>query len=434
MRYRLPATSLMALTIAVSGPAQAMISSPSKGPEIITDMVPGGDGVIPTPEEWRAHALNVLTGRRTTRGFTGPIDRSAITRQGYPTIPMGVAAATEDDTPLAWSVPGMDRLTGMARVRVISEDRVGSLIGSVSGTTPDSIQPGDSVFVAAGEGAGFNDGGGSLAPLKGPGESDDGGMLSGSGTATVTVTGAEILARAGTAAAPYTATTHPDQPVTDSGNAQKQADAEAQTASFTYAPLGAPARPAANDRPRPKPAVQTARTPAETGEAAASFATVITANGIGPNTQTELRLRPAADPRRVSQEALDLSHLNDFLEAEANGPLFRSVDPIAFYQRLLAANKKPPDPDQDGFANGRRRIISPSVAADPGATAERYLTAIATLVPHFLQSAPVEGFAIGKSGPVSPTNGQPLTTVVTNPITGQVLRGSGPLGDSLSLH
>ena len=438
MHYRLPATSLIALAIAAHGPAYAMIAGEPADRPIITDLVPGGDGTPATREERIAHALSTLTGGHPTIGFTGPVDQIAKRRQGYPLVPMGVAPGTVDDTPLAWAVPGMDRMTAMARVRIIGDERLGSLIGSVGGTATDSIHPGVSVFVASGQGAGFNDGGaGSLASIKNPNGGDNATLLGGSGTATVTVSGAEILARASAAATPWQATPRPEpvEPVSD----PKQADAAVQTMAFTYAPLGAPsgnAGPKAEPVTRTKPltpVARTAKSPADTVEISASFSTVITAEGIGPNSQTEFRPRPAADPARVSRDSIDLTRMNEFLEAEANGPLFRSVDPVALYRRVVA-DKTAPDLDRDGFEDGRRRLMPPSVAAKPAAAAEAYLNRIANLVPHYLRSPPVEAFAIGKSGPTDPSASQPLTTVVTHPITGQIMRSGGPLDNNLSFH
>ena len=418
------ASSLLALAVASIGPAQAFLANPPAGaPDLLALSNEESQTSDAAAREQRA--LAAIAEDVSPRGFTGPIDPGAASGQTYPATPLGAAAGTRDEVPLAWAIPGMDRLDGLTKARLISEERVGPLIGSIGGTSSATANPGGSVFVASGFGAGFNDSG---APVNG-----GTGAAGASSTATITATGAAILAQAGKVT-PYVAVagkTDPNQ--TSASDADRTEARTAPDLTYTYAPLGGGTPPRRRDTAYTPPNRKQPNA-AQTVEVTASFSNAITAKGLPPIEQQRALnepIKPAIE--RGQDDQADLENLNDYLVAEASSHQFRSVNTTALYRRMVEMGQAIWSPLTDLLVDGRHAVISVSVAADPAGAAERYLASIANLVPRYQQNPAAETFAVGV--PEAPgKGGGELRVSIYRPLKNRILASSGPLNNDLILH
>lgn len=421
---RFSAPSLLALAVASIGPAQAFLANPA--PDTADVLALSNEETQASNAATRKQrALAALAEDVSPLSFTGPVDPGAASGQAYPATPLGAAAGTRDEVPLAWAIPGMDRLDGLTKARLISEERVGPLIGSIGGSTAATANPGGSVFVASGFGAGFNDSG---APVNG-----GAGAAGASSTATITATGAAILAQAGKVT-PYVAVAgRTDAAQTSAAESDRQDARTSQDLAYTYAPIGGGTSHKRGTSAYTPPN-RKQPTAAQNMEVPASFSTAVSAKGLPPIEQQRPLNEPIKPPiEHGLEDQADLENLNDYLVAEASSHQFRSVNATALHRRLVELGQAVWSPLTDLLVDGRRSVISVSVAADPSRAAERYLASIANLVPRYQQNPPAETFAVGV--PEAPgKGGGALRISIYRPLKNRILASSGPLNNDLILH
>jgi hypothetical protein len=433
------ATSIFALLSASVGVAQAGVQSAAATQLNLYDLVhdgmtssDGGDRTVAIQDLSVSATVALETGTRhwQTTSFVGPVDLTAKIL-GYPTTPLGAAPGTRPDEELATSVNAPAEYDVIRKARAIGQARIASLIGTVGNGRSPEDKSNSTVFVAAGNPLGFNDGGNEAGSPRANGYAFGPGSTS---TATITIAGAGNLPRQGfsggfgvvqsnslRAGPPTLADSTPPAGV-QASPAVTLADTVQPTMGFKYAPLSHPARKDVTVAASFSDAITATGNLAQNVAAPATVQTSQLQSAPGRSTngkvQTSL-LQPGSAPAKVQTSELQTGQ--GFQTSEAETRLNRLIDLSATAQY----------PQSRTHVDGTRTMISASVSANPSVTAALYMANVVNAVRTAPAGQSVEAFEVG---PLSgPRNSASAGTTVSDPLHGKVMASAGPLNNSLAL-
>ena len=422
------ATSIIALFSAAVGPAQAAVLSAATAPLNIYDLVrdgvtssDGGDNTVAKQDlsVSAAGALVAAINDWRPAGFTGQVDRPAAMGKAVPETPLGAARGTKRDDDLASSDANAGQWNAFQKARAVGQLRMASLIGTIGNGAVAKEKSGGTVFVAASNLAGFNDG----SNVSGGARGSSGAYVFAPGstsTATITVAGAGSLSRQGSGGGFYAAAANSLQVAAPAGLDATRAVASSDTAQptlgYNYAPPGTAA--------------------AKANSVAASFSDAVTATGL-----VAQRVDPTAPAKiqtsqvQPGQRQPDLAANGKIATTQAqSGPgqttRAQTVDATT-YGRLLDLSRTIQGPRDETQVDGTRSFISTSVSANPSASAARVMANIVNTTRTGPAAQSVEAFQVGPSpGPKAQAT---ATTTVSDPLHGKIMASAGPLNNSLAL-
>jgi hypothetical protein len=437
------ATSIIALFSAAVGPADAGTLMAAPGQTNLYDLVhdgmtssDGGDGTVPLQDlsVTAVNALETQIGGLRIAGFTGKADGLVAAGNAYPAVPLNAAAGSRATDDLVTPVVPAGQYETQRKARAVGEERMAALIGTIGNGPATDAKSGSTVFVTAGNSASFNDGGEpsgarttSMAYQFAP---------SSSGTATMTVAGAVVLARQsnGNGLSVISANSLQSTSPTgvDSSATMTMTDRAQPTMGYEYAPtaISATVSPAGRDNTVP-----------------AVFSDAVTATGaqvadrVLPATMQTSQVQTGNGKVQTSQVQTGNGKVQTSQVQTGNGKVQTSqVQPTRSGQiqtsEAAAALSKLLDLTQPGprgatQADGTRTFLSASVSANPVASTALYMADAVNAAPAAAANVSVEAFQIG---PVPGTKAQAsVATTVADPLHGKILASAGPLNSNLAL-